>query len=32
MQRQDIGDKRVNYPIGYPAYHGSTEAVVIALI
>lgn len=29
MQRQDIGDKTVNYPSGYPAYHARTESVII---
>lgn len=29
MQRQDIGDKTVNYPNGYPAYHARTESVII---
>lgn len=29
MQKQDIGDKTVNYPSGYPAYHARTESVII---
>lgn len=32
MQRQDIRDKMVNYPNGYPAYHGRTEVVVICFL